>query len=147
MAVRPTAQNGWQLCYDSWPLTHPQTPTMTTSGMWCWLFHSIPVLLPSMVLTYFDAFATNKQKQKKCPVRYGAGSCAMISETETPSLDELSLNHYPENTIRPIGELWADSCVCHTTSSSVLSSPCAPCASRLRVRWDEHLLACQVELP
>ena len=55
----------------------------------------------------FRCFRNKQTKTKKCPVRYGAGSCAMISETETPSLDELSLNHYPENTIRPrsVGEL------------------------------------------
>ena len=45
-------------------------------------------------------------------VCYGAGSCELLCETETPFVDEL--NHYPENTIWPEGELRANSCVCQT---------------------------------
>ena len=109
MAVMSTAQSVWLFCYESWPWTHPQTSTMATSGMWCWLFHSTPVLPPSIVLTHFDAFSKQQQQQnkqakkkKKIAAHYGAGSCERVSETVTLSLG--MLNHNLENTIRHTGK-------------------------------------------
>lgn len=51
----------------------PQISTLATSGMWSQLFHSIPVLLPEVVLGRFDAFTIKV-------VRYGTGSCERNSE-------------------------------------------------------------------
>ena len=69
MTVTSTAQNVWQFCNESWPWTHPQTSALRTSELLecgAGFFHSTLMFLPSVMLTFFDAFANNNSNNNCC---------------------------------------------------------------------------------